>query len=261
MTGVVDALTPALGEAQIAIQDILRVEDGRYWSYLCQNPHCCPPEGSPYDPSDHPAAQALSAAGLEPRTSRADLAATLARAPESIEPIAQAMERQIALRQTAHEVERRITSGDSIASPGQEPAGPQKLRKILILITANPKTAMLIRRAKRVSDFMGAEAFAIAIQPTGDLTGLPEAERQAVEQHLNFARNLHIETRILEGEDVAEVLVDFARRNQITQIYLTRPREQSWLPLLNRDPAQKIISLAKDMQIVIVSDREQMADR
>ncbi|HUD38331.1 MAG TPA: DUF4192 domain-containing protein [Streptosporangiaceae bacterium] len=93
VTGVVDALTPALGEAQIAIQDILRVEDGRYWSYLCQNPHCCPPEGSPYDPSDHPAAQALSAAGLEPRTSRADLAATLARAPESIEPIAQAMER------------------------------------------------------------------------------------------------------------------------------------------------------------------------
>jgi len=168
--------------------------------------------------------------------------------------------REIALRQTAHEVERRITSDDPAASPGQEPTHPHKPRKILILITANPKTAMLIRRAKRVSDFMGAESFAIAIQPTGDLTGLPEAERQAIEQHLNFARNLHIETRILEGEDVAEVLVDFARRNQITQIYLTRPREQSWLTLLNRDPAQKIISLAKDMQIVIVSDRE-AADR
>ena len=66
-------------------------------------------------------------------------------------------------------------------------------------MTANPKTAMVIRRAKRVSDFLGAECFAVAVQPTGDLSGLPAADREAIEQHLNFARNLHIETRILEG--------------------------------------------------------------
>jgi len=157
--------------------------------------------------------------------------------------------REMALRQTAHEVERRTDLHEH----------PQKLRKILILVTANPKTAMLIRRAKRVSDFMGAETFAVTVQPTGDLTTLPEAERQAIEQHLNFARNLRIETRILEGEDAAQVVVDFARRNQITQIYVTRPPEQSWISFLNPDPAQKIISLAKDIQIVIVSDRERMA--
>jgi two-component system sensor histidine kinase KdpD len=152
--------------------------------------------------------------------------------------------RELALRQAAHEVERRI------------PDLPPKHRKILILITANPRTAMLIRRAKRVSDFLGAESFAVTVQPTGDLSSLSAAERRSIEQHLNFARNLHIETRILEGEDVAEVVVDFARRNQVTQIYLTRPRHQKWLPLITADPAQKIISLAKDMQIVIVSDRE-----
>lgn len=119
---------------------------------------------------------------------------------------------------------------------------------------------MLIRRAKRVSDFIGAECFAVAVQPTGDLTGLPEADRETVEQHLNFARNLHIETRILEGEDVAAALVDFGRRNQITQIYLNRPTGKSWLPALSRDPAQRIVSQAKDMQIVIVSDRERISD-
>jgi K+-sensing histidine kinase KdpD len=54
------------------------------------------------------------------------------------------------------------------------------------------------------------------------------------------------------------VLVDFGRRNQVTQIYLTRPRERRWLAL-SSDPAQRIISLAKDIQIVIVSDREQVA--
>jgi 2-phospho-L-lactate guanylyltransferase (CobY/MobA/RfbA family) len=28
-----------------------------------------------------------------------------------------------------------------------------------------------------------------------------------------------------------------------------------WVPLLSRDPVQRIISQAKDMQVVIVSDR------
>jgi two-component system sensor histidine kinase KdpD len=118
---------------------------------------------------------------------------------------------------------------------------------------------MLIRRARRVSDFIRAEAFAVTVQPTGDLSGLPAEERHAIEQHLNFARNLHIETRILEGEDVPEVVVDFARRNQVTQIYITRPRRRVLLAMFSNDPAQKIISLATDIQIVIVSEREQMA--
>jgi K+-sensing histidine kinase KdpD len=77
---------------------------------------------------------------------------------------------------------------------------------------------------------------------------------------LNFARNLHIETRILEGHDVAFALVEFGRRNRVTQIYLTRPAPRSWLPALSQDPAQKIVDMAKDMQIVIVSDREPMTD-
>ena len=118
---------------------------------------------------------------------------------------------------------------------------------------------MAIRRAKRVGDFLGAECFAVTVQPSGDLSGLQEADREAVERHLNFARNLHIETRILEGEDVASAVVDFARRNQVTQIFVIRPRGWSALPALSRDPVQRIIGLAKDMQIVIVSDREAAA--
>jgi two-component system sensor histidine kinase KdpD len=169
--------------------------------------------------------------------------------------------RELALRQTAHEVGHRLSNGERLTPRDKTSSRSHRPYKILILVTANPKTAMLIRRAKRVSDFVGAECFAVAVQPTGDLSGLPPVEREAMEKHLNFARNLRIETRVLEGEDVAEVLVDFARRNQITQIYITRPRERKWLPPFNRDPAQKVISLAKDIQIVIVSDREQMAHR
>ena len=168
--------------------------------------------------------------------------------------------RELALRQAAHEVEHRISAGQTPSgSDSDVTVQLRKHHKILVLVTPNPKTAMAIRRAKRIGDFLGAECFAITVQPSGDLSGLPEVDREAVDRHLNFARNLHIETRILEGEDVASAVVDFARRNQVTQIFVTRPRGWSSVPALSRDPVQRIIGLAKDMQIVIVSDREPVA--
>jgi|GraSoiStandDraft_16_1057320.scaffolds.fasta_scaffold20363_2 two-component system sensor histidine kinase KdpD len=165
--------------------------------------------------------------------------------------------RELALRQAAHEVEHRI--GDDEAGTHAEAGvqdGKRKHHRILVHVTADPQTAMLIRRAKRVSDFLGAECFAVAVQASGDLSTLPESDREAINRHLNFARNLHIETRILEGEDTAPTLVDFARRNQITQIFLARPRDRRWFPPLSRNLVQRIVALAKDMQIVIVSERE-----
>ena len=167
--------------------------------------------------------------------------------------------RELALREAAHEVERR-TVGDVAVAEADEPGQPRQpapRHRLLILVTADPQTAMVIRRAKRVGDFLDAECYAVAVESNGDLSTLPQAERDATEQHLNFARNLHIETRILEGDDVAAALVDFARRNQITQIFLARPQERSWpLPLFTRDLVQKIVNIAKDMQIVIVAERE-----
>jgi two-component system, OmpR family, sensor histidine kinase KdpD len=167
--------------------------------------------------------------------------------------------RELALRETAHEVVHRTVDGTGVLPAGAGPVllSPSERPKILVLVTPAPQTAMLIRRAKRVGDFLGAECFAVTVQPSGDLTKLPEAEREAIERHLNFARNLHIETRILQGDDLAPALVDFARRNQISQIFLARPHERRWhLPLLSRDLVQKIVNIAKDMQIVIVAERE-----
>jgi two-component system sensor histidine kinase KdpD len=166
--------------------------------------------------------------------------------------------RELALREAAHEVERRITNEEPRARVEVE-AGEQPLRhqKILVYLTADPKTAMATRRAKRVSDFLRAKCFAVAVQPSGDLSRLAEGERQAVQKHLSFAGNLQIETQILQGENAATALIDFARHHEITQIFVTRPQGRAW-PTKSRDPVQQLIARAKDMQIVIVSDREPM---
>lgn len=166
--------------------------------------------------------------------------------------------RELALRETAYEVEHRSpdANGDRREFPEPAERRARKQHKILVLVTAEPETAMVIRRAKRVADFLEAECFAVAVQPSGGLGGLAKAQREAIEQHLNFARNLHIETRILAGDDCAEALVVFARRNQITQVFLAHPRERRWLPLFSRSLVERIVGIARDMQIVVVAARE-----
>ncbi|MFN0169456.1 MAG: histidine kinase [Bryobacteraceae bacterium] len=163
--------------------------------------------------------------------------------------------REMALRQTAHEVDiRQAEQADSAPhARGSAPAVPYE--RILLHLTESPATAALIRRGRRVADYLKADCFAVCVLSSGNLSRLPRPIREALEQHLDFARKLHIETRVLEGEDTAETLVDFARRNAVTQIFLSKP-PKSLLPLLSKTHiVMKVVALAKDMQVTVVAER------
>lgn len=160
--------------------------------------------------------------------------------------------REVALRQTAHEVDMRqeTPSENTPASSG----GLRAIERILINITPEPSTTALIRRGRRVADFLQAECMAAAVIRRGDLSGLPSDERQAIERHLEFARNLHIETRIVQGDNAATALVDFARVHQITHIFLSRPKDRPRLRF-GRDLIQEVVRQAGDMQVTVVAER------
>jgi two-component system sensor histidine kinase KdpD len=174
--------------------------------------------------------------------------------------------RELALRQTAHEVEIRQVDYDS---PGFEPVPSygevtdepaRSAERILILITADPSTGMLIRRGKRVADYLHADCFAVAVLPDHNGRDAPSGDRVAVERHLNFARNLHIEVRVLEGRDVPKTLVEFARLNGVTQLFLARPSRNQWTGKIGRNLLPEVVRLARDMQVTIVADhRRQQA--
>jgi two-component system, OmpR family, sensor histidine kinase KdpD len=169
--------------------------------------------------------------------------------------------RELALRQTAHEVEiRQVDYG----APGFEPEPgyhdeiePAKTSadRILILVTAEPATAMLIRRGKRVADYLHADCFAVAVSRETDLRDMLPKDREMVERHLNFARNLHIETRVLQGQDVAKTLVEFAHLNGVTHLFLARPQPSQWPALSRRSLVQQVVHQARDMQVTIAADR------
>lgn len=177
--------------------------------------------------------------------------------------------RELALRQTAHEVDLRqmVQEGTQTTQPFSGPASPemafpaQPSDRILIYVTAYPSAAMLIRRGKRVADYLHADCFAVSVDNHSDHRRMSAAEREGLEKHLNFARNLHIETRVLQGKDVAATLVDFARLHQVTQIFLARPQKRLAPPIFGRGLVQQVVRLARDMQVTIVAERRRQPER
>jgi Domain of unknown function (DUF4192) len=77
VTPVAEALRVALAGAGIELQEFLRVQDLRYWSYVCRNDACCPAAGAPLDPDLHSAA-ALADFGIPVLADRTALAARVA---------------------------------------------------------------------------------------------------------------------------------------------------------------------------------------
>ena len=78
VTPVADAFAATARQSRLEIRELLRVEDSRYWSYLCASPACCPADGAVFDYPSHPAAAAMTVAGLAAYPDRDAVAATLA---------------------------------------------------------------------------------------------------------------------------------------------------------------------------------------
>jgi len=177
--------------------------------------------------------------------------------------------REMALRQTAHEVDLRQppTAQHAVPSPSLRPvdreegSGVEATERILIHITGDPGAAGLIRRGRRVADYLRADCFAVAVAPSGGLANLPGEQREVLERHLDFARKLHIETRILDADDPAQALAAFAHTNSITQIFLAKPENKPRFFLIppvlatRHQFVMRVIRLARDIQVTVVADR------
>jgi two-component system sensor histidine kinase KdpD len=72
--------------------------------------------------------------------------------------------REMAIRQTAHEVDVR------------QPQPPATLERVLIHISEATSTAGLIRRGRRVADYLQADCFAVCVLPSADWSHVPAAE-------------------------------------------------------------------------------------
>jgi two-component system sensor histidine kinase KdpD len=162
--------------------------------------------------------------------------------------------RELAMRQAAYSVESRLSSDDP-SLPAATASGLHPHDRLLLLITPDPSSAALIRRGRRVADYLRGDCLAVYVEKTSDGKDLSESQRESLNRHLNFARGLQIETHVLQGSGLAEAVVNFAHLQGVTQIFVTREKTnalQSWFAAAF---VQRIVHLARDMQVTVVADR------
>jgi two-component system sensor histidine kinase KdpD len=162
--------------------------------------------------------------------------------------------RELAMRPAAYAIESRLP-GEEPPPAGTSVADSSMHERVLLLIGPDPSSAALIRRGRRVADYLQVDCFAVYVTEAPDGRDLTDDERERLERHLNFTRGLQIETRILQGTDVAETMVNFARIHGITQIFVVREKSTALRSWFASALVQRIVSLARDMQVTVVADR------
>ena len=156
--------------------------------------------------------------------------------------------REMALRHTAHEVEEKLDAAAEAPAADSTPARSAPTERILICLTGRPSSAILIRRGKRVADYIHADCIAVHV-------GDPSHDRDAVERHMSFARNLRIDTHVLPDSDIPSAIANFARAQGITQIFMGRSAPLPWWKRYRETIVQQVVRRARDMQITIVAER------
>ncbi|TNY35246.1 DUF4192 domain-containing protein [Thermomonospora catenispora] len=83
VTPVMDRTRRVLHARGVSVREALRVHDGRWWSYLCDDPACCSPDGTPYDISSSVVAAQAAYAGRVAHPDRDALARSVRRLPDA----------------------------------------------------------------------------------------------------------------------------------------------------------------------------------
>ncbi|MDQ3733808.1 MAG: DUF4192 domain-containing protein [Actinomycetota bacterium] len=89
---LVSNLDQALYECGIEVSDIVLVRAGRWRSYLCPDPSCCPAQGTPIPAASGELAAYAAYSGSVVRSSRADLGALIAVDPTAVRSTERALD-------------------------------------------------------------------------------------------------------------------------------------------------------------------------
>lgn len=152
--------------------------------------------------------------------------------------------RELALRQTAHSLEDRCEPAPGDLRQRSKTA-PKSNERILLWLTMNPSTAMLIRRGHRVADYLNSTCDAVFVTKDGTLSELPLDQRSLVESAFNFCRNLKINPQLLAGEKATKAVAAYAKEKGITQIFVAR----------DTPGISNLVNQVRDRQVTIVSPR------
>jgi two-component system sensor histidine kinase KdpD len=117
--------------------------------------------------------------------------------------------------------------------------------RILVCMTPRANAARMLASARRNVDQFHGELFAIYVVQEN----LTEEDRMANERNATLARAQGAHLDVLEAPDPVPAILDYARRHNITQIFVGHTLRRTWRARFGGTPLERLIREAEGMDV------------
>lgn len=157
--------------------------------------------------------------------------------------------RELSLRRTAARVDDQMRAYMvSREIPGPWPAA----ERILVCVSGSPFSERLIRTARRLSDEMNIPWFTVYVETPGSSRHLQE-NRERVWKDLRLAESLGAHVATITATSVANAVIDYAEKQNVTKIVVGKPTKSRWREFLLPPLVDQLIRLSGAIDIYVVS--------
>lgn len=161
--------------------------------------------------------------------------------------------RELALRRTAQRVDQQLLNHmQAHAIPGPWAAGD----RVLVCIDEQPRSASLVRYARRQADRLRAPWSALHVE-TSRSASLSEEDKDRLAAHLRLAEQLGGEAITIPGQNVAHDIVQYAAANNVSHIVIGKPNKPRWRELFEGSVSHDLIRQAGDISVHVISGLSQ----
>jgi two-component system sensor histidine kinase KdpD len=158
--------------------------------------------------------------------------------------------RELALRRTAERVDVQLLEQmRARAIPGPWPAG----ERIIVCVNEDPRSAGLVRYAKRLADRLHAPWTALSIETRRTLQ-LGEAERGRIADALRLAERLDGEAVTIpaKADRLADDIIGYAQKNNVTHVIAGKSSRSRWFEILHGSVVHDLVRHGGNISIQII---------
>jgi two-component system sensor histidine kinase KdpD len=161
--------------------------------------------------------------------------------------------RELTMRRAAERVDDQMRAYmQTRAIPGPWPAS----ERLLVCISPGALGERLIRTGRRLANELKAEWIVLNVETT-DQAGMSPVQRDKVANMLKLADELGATTLTLPGRSVAETVMEYAHRHNITKVIAGKPLHPPWRDLLRGSVVNQLIRLSKAIDIYVISSESE----
>ena len=157
--------------------------------------------------------------------------------------------RELSLRHAAIRVDDQMRAYMETRSiPGPWPAA----ERLLVCVSGSPFSERLMRITRRLASEMKAHWYAVYIESPGDDKYARE-NRERIWRDMRLAENMGAEVATITATSVADALVDYAIRHNVTKIVVGKPAKSRWREFLRPPLVDQIIRRSGPIDVYVVS--------